>query len=148
MKRNSSIPLIFFAFLTASNFAQATDLKTVQATMAPTPLEYVVDGTIEASKKSTVSSEITGRITELNFDIDNVVQKGEVLLRVRDNEYKARVQKAEASLDEAHAHYKDAELEFERAKDMYHKKVISESQFDRSQAALKAAEARVAASQA
>jgi len=134
--------------ITVLSTSYASDLKTIKVSMKETPLEQVLDATIEAVRQSTVSSEISGRITEINFDVDNMVSKGDVLLRVRDVEYRARLNKAEAALSEAKANYKDAELEYERAKDMFNKNVISESQYDRADAALKGAQARVAASKA
>lgn len=126
----------------------ASELESITVNFQETPLEQTLDGTIEAIKKSTVSSQISGRITEINFDVDNTVNKGDVLLRVRDNEYRARLQQAEAALNEARAQSQDAKLEFDRAKDMYKKNVISEAQYDRADAAVKGAEARVAAGKA
>ncbi len=110
--------------------------------------EQVLDGVVEAIMQSTVSAQVAGRITEINFDVDDLVEKGAVIARIRDQEYKARLQQAEANLREALAQHKDARLAFNRAKDMFQKKVVSASDYDRSQAALKASEARVAAAKA
>lgn len=130
------------------SFTQANELQTVTARLQETPLEQVLDGTVEAVRQSTVSAEISGRITEINFDVDDVVNKGNVLVKIRDNEYVARLQRAEAALNEAIAQFDDAKTEFARATDMFSKNVISEAQYDSAEAALKGAEARVAASRA
>jgi len=112
------------------------------------PLEYQLDGLVEAAQKSTLSAQVSGRVEVINFDVDDTVNAGEVILRIRDNEYRARLQKARATLAEAKAGFKDAQLEFKRSSDLVKKKVISESSFDKSKANLQAAEARVAASEA
>lgn len=139
---------IFLLILMLSSNAKSEEIPTTTVNLQVMPLEQLLDGTIEATKKSTVSAEIAGRITQINFDVDNPVEKGDVLVRIRDNEYKARLRKAQAALNEAKAQQEDAKLEFVRAQDMFKKNVVSESQFDSADAALKGAKARVAASKA
>jgi RND family efflux transporter MFP subunit len=111
-------------------------------------LEYQLDGVVEAAQKSTLSAQVSGRVEAINFDVDDTVNAGEVILQIRDNEYQARLQKARASLAEAKAGLKDAQLEFERASGLVNKKLISQSSFDKIKANRQAAEARVAASEA
>ncbi len=112
------------------------------------PLEYQLDGLVEATQKSTLSAQVSGRIEVINFDVDDTVNAGDVILRIRDNEYQARLQKASASLAEAKAGLKDAQLEFQRANDLVKKKLISQSSIDKIKANYQASEARVAASEA
>ena len=112
------------------------------------PLEYQLDGLVEAAQKSTLSAQVSGRIEVINFDVDDTVNAGDVILRIRDTEYQARLQKARAALAEAKAGLKDARLEYERASDLVKKKLISQSSFDKIKAAHQAAEARATASEA
>jgi len=111
------------------------------------PQTRAFNGVVEAINKATVSAQVSGRVTEINFDVNDSVKKGEVILRIRDNEYKARLRTAEAGLNEAKAGYKDARLEFERIEGLVKDKIVSGADFDKAKAALNAAEARVAASQ-
>jgi len=111
-------------------------------------LEYQLDGVVEADQKSTLTAQVSGRVEVINFDVDDTVNAGDVILRIRDNEYQARLQKARAALAEAKAGLKDAQLEFERVSGLVKKKLISQSRFDRIKANYQAAEARVAASEA
>jgi len=106
------------------------------------------DGVVEAINKATVSAQVSGRVTEINFDVNDYVKQGEVILRIRDNEYKARLRTAKAGLNEAKAGYKDTQLEYERIKGLIKEKIVSNADFDKAKAVLKAAEARVAASEA
>lgn len=112
------------------------------------PLEYQLDGLVEATQKSTLSAQVSGRIEAINFDVDDTVNVGDVIMRIRDNEYQARLQKARATLAEAKAGLKDAQLEFERANGLVKKKLISQSSFDEIKTNRLAAEARVAGSEA
>ncbi len=142
---------ILLLSVTLSFFAQgsySSELQTMLVKSQAMPVEHILEGTIEAVKQSTLSAEISGRISKINFDVNDPVKKGGLLLHIRDNEYQARLQQAEASLAEAEANLQDATLEFTRAKDMFKKNVISESQYDRANATVQAAKARVAASKA
>lgn len=121
---------------------------TATASSEETPQLYTLDGVVEAVNKATISAQVSGRVTEVNFDIDDYVKKGSVIVRVRDKEYRARLASARAALKEAKANHKDAKLEFERVKGLYKDKIVSAASFDKAKAALKAAEARVAASEA
>jgi len=111
-------------------------------------LEFQLDGLVEATQKSTLSAQVSGRIESINFDVDDYVNTGDIILKIRDNEYRARLKRSQATLDEALVGFKEARLEFERATDLINKKLIAQSGFDKIKANLQAAEARVAASQA
>jgi len=142
------LPMAFLALPLTIQAQQNEPLKFGMAEIVSSPLEYQLDGLVEAAQKSTLSAQVSGRVEVINFDVDDTVNAGEVILRIRDNEYRARLQKARATLAEAEAGLKDAQLEFKRTSDLVKKKVISESSFDKSKAILQAAEARIAASEA
>lgn len=96
--------------------------------------EVVVDALIEAVFKSTVSSQTSGRITEVLVDVDDYVNKGDVIVRFRDKEQRAALKAAEARAEEA----KSA---FSRMQELLAKKLVSQAEFDKAQAGLKAATA-------
>lgn len=96
--------------------------------------EAVVNAVIEAVQRATVSAQTSGRVVEVNFDTDDYVAKGDVLIRFRDAEQRA-------ALKAAQARYAEAEAEFNRTKDIYEKKLVAKSAFDRAEAAFKAARA-------
>lgn len=142
------ITSIFLSLFSLASTAQQATLETASATIVSTPLEYQLDGAIEAVNQATLSAEVSGRIEAINFDVDDRVKKGDVIVRIRDNEYRARLQKAKAALDEAQAGFDDATREFKRIKGLYKDKVISQAGFDKASANLESSKARVAASQA
>lgn len=128
--------------------AQTPALETVTAERVLTPLEYQLDGVIEAINQATLSAEVSGRIESINFDVDDTVEQGEVIVRIRDREYRARLQQARAALAEAQAGLDDASREFKRVQGLLKDKVISKAGYDKAEANLESARARVAASKA
>jgi len=120
----------------------AADLQTVQTSKVAMPLEFEVDGVVEARRQATLSAEVAGTVENVYFDVDDYVEAGQVVLRIRDREYRARLQKAQASLDEAEANLRQVELEYQRSQDLRRQKLISQADFDRASANLAGAKAR------
>ncbi len=128
--------------------AQQAVLETARAELVSSPLEYQLDGVIEAIRQSTLSAEVSGRVESINFDVGDQVKQGEVIVRIRDNEHRARLKKASAALDEAQARYDDARSEFKRVQGLYKDKVVSKAAFDKANANLESTQARVEAAHA
>ncbi|VAX09400.1 hypothetical protein MNBD_GAMMA25-958 [hydrothermal vent metagenome] len=110
----------------------ATEWLTVS--YQPQAEERVLDAVIEAVNKATVSAQTSGRVTKIYFDVDDVVKKGDVLLRMRDREQRAR-------FNAAKARHTEAEAEYQRVKEVHAKKLVARSQLDKAEARLKSAKA-------
>lgn len=114
--------------------AGAAQLETAEASVQTRPLERVLDGRVEAVHEATVSAQTSGRVLEINYDVDDYVEKDAVLLQFRDNDQRARYNAAKANYDEARA-------EFERVKDIYAKQLVAKSALDKAEARLKSTRA-------
>lgn len=112
------------------------------------PRETAFDGAVEAINQSTVSAQTTGRVVELPYDVGDYVEKDAVIVRFTTTEQRARTGGAEASLAEARARLAEAQLAFDRTRDIYEKKLVAKAQLDKAAADLDAARARAAAAQA
>ncbi len=123
-------------------------LETVTVQRQQVDEEIVFDGTLEALHQSTVASETNARVIELPFDVDDYVEKGQLIVRFRDTEQKAQLSRAEATLSEARAHFTDTKLEYERAQKLFEKGLIAKAQMDSATAAYESALARVKAAEA
>lgn len=145
---NRFLLVVVFALPISIHAQQGEPLQSVRAESVVSPLEYHLDGVLEAINQSTLSAQVSGRIEEINYDVGDLVNAGDVILRIRDNEYRARLEKHRASLAEAKAELKDARQEFKRAQELIQKKLIAISSFDKAKAILSASEARVAANKA
>jgi RND family efflux transporter MFP subunit len=128
--------------------AQQADIETIEARLISVEQEYILNGVIEAINQATLSAEVSGRIENVYFDIDDIVSKGEVLVRIRDNEYRAQLEQSRAALSEAKTVFENAEKEFKRIEGLYKDKVISKALFDQGQSALESSRARVASAEA
>ncbi len=109
-------------------------LKTAEARLQLIDQEQVVDAVLEAVHQSTVSSQTSGRITEVLVDVDDYVNKGDIIVRFRDREQQAALRAAAAKAKEARSN-------FNRMQDLLQRKLISRAEYDRAEAALKAANA-------
>jgi len=123
-------------------------LVTVKAEYRQVPREYRLDGVVEAVHQSTVSAQTQGQVEEIPYDVDDYVEKGAIVVRLKDTEQRARVSKAEADLKVAQAQREEAVDEHDRARDLFGKRLVSEADMDKASAALKAARARYEAASA
>ncbi|SCZ54720.1 efflux RND transporter periplasmic adaptor subunit [Thiohalomonas denitrificans] len=133
-------PLIAAAalLLAPSTIAGAAQLPfaVAEARVETIEREQVFDAVLEAVHRATVSAQTSGRILEVNFDIDDYVSKDEVIVRLRDQQQRAALDAAEATLAEAQA-------SFRRMQDLLNRDLVSRSEFDKAEAALLSARAAV-----
>lgn len=106
------------------------------------------DATVEAVRRATVSSETSGRVSEINFDVDDFVEKGSVLIRITAAATRARLSGVEANVSEMQAQHDIALSEFNRVKGVYDRQLVSKSVYDKAEAELKAAKERLSAAKA
>lgn len=128
--------------------AAAAPLATAPATFRQLPRELRLDGVVEALQQSTVSAQTHARVVELPVDVGDVVEQGQVIARLRDVDAQARSGGAQAALAAARAQFTEAELNYQRTRDIWERKLIARAQFDRAEAQYKAAKAQVAAAEA
>ena len=128
--------------------AASDSLETAVVAVAAVPRETLFDGVVEAVNQSTVSAQTSGRVVEMPVDVGDEVEKGALIVRFTDTEQKARGAAAESALSEAKARLAEAQLEFDRIREIYAKKLVAKAQFDRARADLDAARARAKAAQA
>lgn len=126
-------------------------------TASPEPLPTVVaerstvirvrnyDGIVEAERRSTVSAQVAARIEELPFDVDDTVERGDIIVRFRDRPAAADLKQAEAATQEARARLEEARANYERIQQLFQQNRVSRADMDRATADLQSAEARVEA---
>jgi RND family efflux transporter MFP subunit len=124
------------------------DLATAEVAQRTVPREYRLDGVVEAVNRATVSAQTQGQVKEILYDVDDFVKKGDVIVRLRDNEHRARVAQATAELKSAKAQSVRAKDEYTRIEDLFKKKSASAAERDNAEAELASAQARLEAAQA
>ena len=124
-RREKPIPV------TTEKAVRKTIIQTVSAT-----------GKIQAEVEVKISPEVAGEIIELPVTDGKVVKKGELLVKIKPDSYKALLEQQQASISSAKAMNLQAkatllktEQDLKRAQDLFSKKMISESEYTSAQAA-------------
>jgi multidrug efflux pump subunit AcrA (membrane-fusion protein) len=86
---------------------------------------YSVEGLVEATRQSTVSAQISGRVKEILFDVGDRVKQGQLILRIDEREAVQAVAGSQAQLAQSQANLQNAKASYERAKQMFAQKFIS-----------------------
>lgn len=112
-------------------------LPTAKAQLVTQPLVRAVDASFEAVHQATVSAQVSGRITDITVDVDDFVQKGTVIIRLRGKEQEAAYNAAKARFDEA-------EKEYKRVTDIFQRGLVAKAALDAAEAKFKSAKAALA----
>jgi RND family efflux transporter MFP subunit len=122
------------------------------------PIERTVlnaSGYVTARRASTVSSKVTGKVTEVLIEEGMKVGEGQVLARLDDTNVKASLLLAEAQLEsarralaETRARLKEAELTLQRTIDLAKSKISAVADLDHAEADQKALASKLEAQQA
>jgi HlyD family secretion protein len=134
---------------------EKVEKRTITQTVAAT-------GKINPEFKVAINPEVTGEIIELPVKEGDIVKKGQLLIRIKGDQYVAQNERLEANLQSAQANLKmreaeltKVELDYNRVKELYSKGLSSDSELETSRsnylttkASYQAAEANVAQSEA
>jgi RND family efflux transporter MFP subunit len=81
----------------------ARQVKTTAVAETPFGETVTANGTLAAYDQTTVSVKVPGRVRTINVDLGTVVSRGQAIAQVDSEDYRLRVQQAEASLAQARA---------------------------------------------
>lgn len=140
--------LMFFLLLAASCAHASDQMPSALVEYREVEQTYRVEGLVEATRQSTVSAQISGRIKEINFDVGDHVRKGQVILRIDERETAQELAGSNAQVVQAQAALQNAKADYERAKQLFEQKFISQSALDKAQTEYQVARAQAAASEA
>lgn len=133
---------------------QATEVKVerVRSIQNITANNSVLDasGYVIARRQATVSSETTGKVTEVLVEEGMTVEEGQVVARLDDSAQraqlalsKARVTAAEAVLAETQAQLKQARVDLDRSQKLISEKLVSQAELDAAEANFETLAARL-----
>ncbi|MCC7374574.1 MAG: efflux RND transporter periplasmic adaptor subunit [Verrucomicrobiales bacterium] len=100
-----------------------------------------VVGTVRASLRATLEAKITGRITQLPVVLGQRIESGELLARLDAPEINARLEQAEAGLQQA-------ERDLKRVSSLFTQQVATRAEFDTAEARHRVAKGAVAEARA
>lgn len=140
---------IFCMLLLGASIAQAAEQPAVAVAQYREVVQtYSADGLVEATRQSTISAQIGGRVKEILFDAGDRVEKGQVVLRIDEREAAQALAGSQAQVLRAQADMQNAKAAYERAKQLAAQKFISQAALDKAQADYKVSQAQAAASEA
>lgn len=112
-------------------------------------------GYVVAQRKAAVASKTTGRIVSVNVEEGNHVKKGDLIARLENEDVTALREQAKANLDVARANVRkaqaelhEAEVHFNRYKELLKSELVSKTDYDSAEARYKKADASVAEAEA
>ena len=140
--------LSLFAWLVMAASAQAVELPVVPVEYREVAHTYTAEGLVEATHQSTVSAQIGGRVKEVNFDVGDKVNQGQVILRIDEREAAQAQAASSAQVMQAQANVQNARATYERSRRLFDQKFISQAALDKAQVDYKVALAQAAASEA
>jgi RND family efflux transporter MFP subunit len=107
-------------------------------------------GYVTARRAATVSSKVTGKVTEVLIEEGMKVKEGQILARIDDTNIKASLRLAEAQLEaakaslaETRARSKEAELNLVRMKDLAASRISAQADLDHAEADAASFKARI-----
>ncbi|MCX6903935.1 MAG: efflux RND transporter periplasmic adaptor subunit, partial [Verrucomicrobia bacterium] len=107
-------------------------------------------GYVTARREATVSSKVTGKVTEVLIEEGMKVREGQVLARLDDTNVKASLRLAEAqwvsatnALAETRVRIREAEQELQRQADLLKEKIATQADYDHAEASALALKARL-----
>ncbi|HYV24934.1 MAG TPA: efflux RND transporter periplasmic adaptor subunit [Pyrinomonadaceae bacterium] len=78
-------------------------VKTAKVAEMPIGETVTVNGSLAAYDRVTVSTKVPGRLQAISIDLGSTVRKGQVIAQLEQQDYKLRVQQAEAAMAQARA---------------------------------------------
>jgi RND family efflux transporter MFP subunit len=109
---------------------------------------FLIEAKVEAVNQGTLSAQTSGRIQQVYFDVNDYVERGALLVQLRDKAQQATVQSALAQVQYAQAQNIDTHAKLMRSAPLLKKGSLSQSDFDSIKATAISQAATVKAAQA
>ena len=130
------IGLVVAAVLKSRKSEKPTTVTTDKAVIKTITHLVTATGKVQPEVEVGIAPEVSGEIVALPLKEGALVKKGDVIVRIKPDLYAAQVDQQEAALTSAKAasvlskaNLEKAEQDFQRANDLYKKKLISDSDY-------------------
>ena len=152
----AAVILIVFAIVgkKAGWFGKAVTVKVAveNAELRSITETITANGKIQPEKEVKISPDVSGEIVEMKVKEGDRVEKGQLLCRIKPDTYisqrdrsLAAISSAKARLSQTEAQFIQAELGYNRNKQLFAEQTISKSEFEQAEASYKVAKAEVEA---
>lgn len=107
--------------------------------------KIVATGTIVPEKEVAVKAQVSGLLSEIYVEAGDYVKKGEAIAKIAIVPNMISLNEAESRVRRSKIQLENAKQDFDRNKELFEGKIITDEEFQRYQVALKSAEEEVAA---
>ena len=128
-----------FAFLYSKSKPQIKQYEIVTPEITDLEKTTVATGKVEPRDEILIKPQISGIVDEVYKEAGQTVKKGEVIAKVKVIPELGQLNSAENRLRLAEINSKQAETEFARMKKLYHDKLISKEEYEKSEVRVKQA---------
>ncbi len=124
--------------------------------LSPTQSATILNasGYVVAQRKAAIASKATGKLIYLGVEEGDEVKKDQILAKIENEDIKAQLDQAKANynlaiatLHQTEAELYDAEISFNRIKELFRNDLVSKTEYDKAEARFKSASAAVKASE-
>ena len=112
---------------------ESVNLETASVRRVDISSSVTATGTVEPVTKVEVGTQVSGIISKLYVDYNDVVKAGQVIAEMDKVNLQAELSAANAQLSTAKTEFEYQEKEYNRMKTLHDKELISDSEFDQSQ---------------
>lgn len=147
-RRGFFVSLAFAANLAVAGTPATPPLATAKAEVRAVSLSWPAEALVEAVHQATLAAQVPGRVMDVRVDAGDKVKQGQLLMRIDEREAAQAVAGATAQAAAADADRVNAKAAFERTKNLYAQKFVSQAALDQAEAAWKAASGRADAARA
>jgi HlyD family secretion protein len=134
-----------------------TEVETAKVSRQTITETVNASGKIQPEKEVKISADISGEIIELGVKEGDKIKRGQLLARIKPDEYQRAVEKAEAGvnsaraslanssagLSQAEASFKRVQKSFQRNKTLYEQKAISKADYEAAESEYEVAQAQL-----
>ncbi len=122
---------------------EKVQVRATEVTIRDITQSVSYSGSIESRTRVRISSKVAGRVSAVFFEELDEVAKGQVLVKLEDDEIKAKLNQLKEALNQAKINRKNAKKNLHRIKELFKKGFASKEQLDNAQQAYDVATALV-----
>lgn len=152
-RRTMSLRGLFVSLVLSANVAAAgapatPALATTKAEVRAVSLSWPAEALVEAVHQATLAAQVPGRVVDVRVDAGDKVKQGQLLMRIDEREATQAAAGATAQAAAAEADRVNAQAAFERTKNLFAQKFVSQAALDQAEATWKGARGRAEAAKA
>jgi RND family efflux transporter MFP subunit len=117
------------------------------ATLQMVPSQKTFNGTLKSDTRSEIGTKVMGEVEAVSVNIGDQVAKGELILKIKDEDLEAKKKQAEAGLEEAKIRLDAIQKDYNRYKNLYEKGSATPKEWDDIRTQFQSAKSRVLAAE-